>query len=622
VHPVTDAGASGRAAILKLYRDLWEFLGGERRSFAGALQLLALAQIVLLAVPYLSGRALDTIQLRGLDGIRAAGCWLSAGFLTACVGWLLHGPGRVLERRSALTVRRNMAARLLQSLFNRPLQWHESQHSAATAHRVQQSSRALSAFAQSQFIYLNGAVRLIGPLVALWWLQPAVGGAAALGIVLITVSVCGFDRAMLRLANLENDAERRYSAGLVDALGNTRTVYSLRQVKGISARLERRLADIFAPLKQFIVLNEAKWCVVDLASRGLSCALAALFVWLAYRARTPGAGHTLLLGSLYMVWEYAQQAGSVMSSIASNFQIFARQQADYASADVIQADAGHESAPGSVRTGLAQPSAPWRRLEIRDLTFRHAGARFEGPTLDRVCLHLERTRRYAVIGSSGSGKSTLLHVLAGLYCAERMALRIDGAVQESAAAAAQALRAAATLIPQDAEVYEGTLAENLGLCESVYGPPQARAYGSALDAACAHFVQAAPAGLDSQIAEQAVNWSGGQRSRIALARGVLAADGSALVLMDEPTANLDPVTELQVYANLFATFGGACLVSSVHRLSLLGLFDEVLVMREGRLVAQGSPSDLATGSAEFQRLVAAQGWSGTPGARPEASHAA
>ncbi|MGK3908238.1 hypothetical protein ABI084_15465, partial [Enterococcus faecium] len=77
-----------------------------------------------------------------------------------------------------------------------------------------------------------------------------------------------------------------------------------------------------------------------------------------------------------------------------------------------------------------------------------------------------------------------------------------------------------------------------------------------------------------------------QRQRVALARGVLAARGSGLVLLDEPTASLDPATEQRVYARLFETFADACLISSVHRLNLLDRFDGVLLMSEGRLIDQ------------------------------------
>ena len=98
----------------------------------------------------------------------------------------------------------------------------------------------------------------------------------------------------------------------------------------------------------------------------------------------------------------------------------------------------------------------------------------------------------------------------------------------------------------------------------------------------------------------------GDLSNEELARGLLAAAGSTLVLLDEPTANLDPQTEAAVLDNLFAALGDACLVSSVHRLNLLDRFDEVLVMHDGRLVAQGRAAVLAAVSPDFRRLVSAQ----------------
>ena len=591
--------------ILYLYKELWAQSAGQRRVLVLAVLLLIGAQCVLLAVPYLAGRAINALQLHGAAGMGDAGMWLMLVVLVTAGSWVLHGPGRILERNVALTVRRGISSGLVDKLFSLPLGWHEANHSAATAHRVQQSSHALTAFAQSQFIYLNSAIRLVGPVVALWWLQPVVGVAALIGLTVICASVLGFDRAMIRLARMENDAERHYAATLTDSLSNSTTLLALRQQRPIAALLERRLEAVFAPLRRAIVVNEAKWCTVDICSKALSCCLVATYAWLAIMA-IPSAtnAHALMLGSVYMVWEYASQAGGVVSALASHFQTFARQHADHASADPIrQAQASNASA-----SPLTAAGQTWDRLELRELTFRHPAARDAEPTLDQVTLSLERGKKYALIGNSGSGKSTLLRVLAGLYEAQRIVIdRTHAPAIICPIEAARLMRNTTTLIPQDAEVLEATLAENLALCEALAGAPPRSSYARALDLALvSDFVASGEAGLDSTIAERGANWSGGQRARVALARGLLAAAGSTLVLLDEPTANLDPQTEAAVLDNLFAALGDACLVSSVHRLNLLDRFDEVLVMHDGRLVAQGRAAVLAAVSPDFRRLVSAQ----------------
>ena len=601
------SGAAGKGGILYLYKELWGHSAGHRKHLLGAMALLVSAQSVLLAVPYLAGHAINSLQLHGAAGLRAAGVWLLLVVAVTAGSWLLHGPGRILERNVALAVRRRISSELVQKLFSLPLAWHESNHSAATAHRVQQSSHALTAFAQSQFIYLNSAMRLIGPIVALCVLQPAVGGAALAGLAIICGSVLGFDRAMIRLARLENDAERRYAATLTDSLGNSTTLLALRQQRPITALLNVRLEAIFAPLRRAIVLNEAKWCTVDIASKALSCSLVAMYAWLAANGGVSEVNqHALMLGSVYMVWEYASQAGGVVSSLASHFQTFARQHADHASADPIR-DAPSPGSTSSRANLLTATGQSWDRLELRELTFRHPAARSELPTLDHVTLSLERGKRYALIGSSGSGKSTLLRILAGLYEAQRIVI---DRTQEPAiicpAEAARLMRNTTTLIPQDAEVLEATLAENLGLCESLAGAPPRGSYARALELArVSDFVEPGEKGLENTVAERGANWSGGQRARVALARGLLAAAGSSLVLLDEPTANLDPQTEAAVYDNLFTALGDACIVSSIHRLNLLERFDEVLVMHNGRLVAQGRPGVLAAVSPDFRRLLSA-----------------
>ena len=603
--PGSEGAAKPNSGIFYLYEHLWAQSHGRRGMLLSAVALLLTAQCILLAVPYFAGRAINTLQADGAAGLGGAGMWLSLVIGASVISWMFHGPGRLLERNVALEIRRRISEGLLSRLLKLPLSWHEANHSGVTAHRVQQSSQALTAFTQSQFIYLSSAVRLVGPIVALWLLQPAIGITAIIGFVVICASVVSFDRAMIRLAHRENDAERRYSAALLDALGNITTLFALRQGRPMTELLRRRLDTIFVSLRRSIVLNEAKWCVVDISSKALSCGLVALFAWLAVRNAGGGSGQkTLMLGSLYMVWEYASQAGGVISAFASHFQTFARQHADFASADPIREAPIREDL--DVASELPVMVTQSEHYVIRDLVFTHPAARSERPTLDRVALTLQQGRRYALIGSSGSGKSTLLRVLAGLYEAERVVIdRRNAPAIVTPSAAAQLLRNNATLVPQDAEVLEGTLAENLALCATHAGAPSEAQYSQALNIACVtDFVPAGADGLNTAVVERGANWSGGQRARIALARGILAAADSPLVLLDEPTASLDVRTEARVYDHIFEALRGSCVISSIHRLHLLDRFDEVIVMHEGRVVAQGPAPLLAATSPDFRQLLA------------------
>lgn len=614
-----------------LYRALWEHAAGARPLLLYAFLLLLASQLFKLAVPWLAGNAINQIQAGGLEGMSEAGRWLGMVFAAIVASWLLHGPGRILERNVALKVRERLAALLVGRLLAAPLAWHERHHSGETTHRMQQSTHALYDFAQSQFIYLQNTVRLVGPIVALWLISPLVGAVALVGYGLIGLLITRFDRVMMRVAVEENRAERAYSATLVDVLGNVLSVLALRRGEGVARLIGERLAAVFGPLKKSIVLNEAKWCSVDLLASALWCVLvgvyaaeaAGVFGFGAAAGGAAAAAGTIALGKVFMVYEYSQQAGGVITAIAAHFQSLARQRADYAAAaPLLSAAPAPRPADGEDIAASA-----WRTLGLEGVRFAHGDGRASALALDRLAL--VRGRRYALVGPSGAGKTTLLRLLAGLDAPTAGVLSIDGESAPAAATVAVAgepsaagglasdaggvaamparLRHLATLIPQQAEMFDGTLAENL-LLGADRAPERIEA---ALHAACAdRVVEGLAQGLETRVVEGGANWSGGQRQRLALARGVLAAEGTSLLLLDEPTSSLDPETEARVYQRLFAHFPDAALVSSVHRLHLLDRFDEVILMRAGRIEAVGRAWELAQGSALFRELLAAQAVSG------------
>jgi ABC-type multidrug transport system fused ATPase/permease subunit len=583
-HVSRNTPSATGTGLRALYASFWRFAAGKRLAILGSSTLLVASQLLKLAIPYLAGQAINTLQLGGTDNLHRAGLWIAAVLGVVLLSWLMHGPGRVIERSVGIRVRQNVSDALYAKLAHLPLAWHESHHSGETLHRVDKTTFALYEFAQTQFIYLQNFVNLAGPLAALALISRPLGAAALVGYLIIAAVVIQFDRILGRYFAAENEAERRFSAALVDFLGNIYTVLSLRLQEVTRRMMRARLDAVFAPLKHSIVLNEGKWAAVDLLGISLSWGLVALYAWLANRS-----GGALLIGNLFMVYQYTQQAGAVIGSIAANYQQFARVRIDFASADPIW------HAPER-RVHAGEIPASWRDIEVQNLVVRYSRAHQDRPSLDRVALHMRRGERIALIGPSGAGKSTLLRVLGGLYDADQGLIVVDGIAHPRL----RTLGEIATLIPQDAEVFEASVRENL-----TFGVPTSEAmltHAIGL-AAFDSVVDTLPRGLDTEISERGLNLSGGQKQRLALARGILVAAQSSLVLLDEPTSNLDAVTEARIFGAVLAAFPEACIIASVHRLNLLGYFDRAVLMEAGRVVDVGTADDLSRRQPLFRELA-------------------
>lgn len=622
--PAAGKVSNPQLGIGFLYRELWRFAAGRRSTLMWAVLLLIGSQGFKLAVPALAGTALNTLQAQGLAGLSQAAQMVALVFLATLASWLMHGPGRILERNVALVVRQRVSTDLMERLYAAPLAWHETQHGVETAHRVQQTTRALYDFAQSQFIYLQSVVRLVGPVVALWLISPWVGVVAVVGYLVLAAIIVAFDKVMMRLAREENAADREYWASLSDGLVNVLSVLALRLQRGVLKLVETRLDAVFAPVRRAIVYNEGKWATVDLLNCVLWIVLLSLYVWLSMQGMVPagpevqaatdaaagaagsaasaaeGAAEGVRIGNLFMVYEYALQAGSVITGVAAHFQSLTRQKVDYTSGDEIRA----LPLPAEQATAVGAPEAAaipedWQQLKLSSVVFERQPADPSNPeavggSLTGIDLQLQRGKRYALVGPSGSGKTTLLRLLAGLYAPSAGQLQADGQSPLPAAAVAPALRSVATLLPQDAELFGGTLRENLAMADAAGGNAEAAQrtgdshYARALETAQASaFVAKMPGGLDAKVTARGGNLSGGQRQRVAIARALVAAEASSLLLLDEPTSALDPSTEAALIESFFEARADATIVASIHRPSLLPKFDALIMVEAGRVVATG-----------------------------------
>jgi ATP-binding cassette subfamily C protein CydC len=227
---------------------------------------------------------------------------------------------------------------------------------------------------------------------------------------------------------------------------------------------------------------------------------------------------------------------------------------------------------------------PLPPLRVHDLTF-HYGPDLP-PALEGLGFILPPGGRLALVGPSGAGKSTLINLLLRFWEYDQGSIRLGDT--EIRQLNQDELRESIGVVSQHTHLFGGTVRENLMMAR-----PEAREEELIHAARRAHlhdFVRSLPQGYDSWIGEQGLRLSGGERQRIAIARAIL--QDAPLLILDEPTANLDAITERQIMDELREVMEARTTLLVTHRLVGLEAMDEILVLRAGRVVERGCHHDL------------------------------
>ena len=218
-------------------------------------------------------------------------------------------------------------------------------------------------------------------------------------------------------------------------------------------------------------------------------------------------------------------------------------------------------------------------LELEQVTFAYPDQKLN--TLENVTLSIKAGEKIGIIGRIGSGKSTLGKMLLGLYPPSSGLIRLDGL--DITLIDPVALRKAVGCVPQDINLFHGTVRDNITLGAGAVDDEIV--VKAAKMAGVTDFTNIHPEGLDMPVAERGANLSGGQRQAIAVARAFMH-DPSILVL-DEPTSSMDHKSEQSIKEQLQEYCQDKTLVLVTHRMSLLDLVDRLIVIDRGKIVADG-----------------------------------
>ncbi len=237
------------------------------------------------------------------------------------------------------------------------------------------------------------------------------------------------------------------------------------------------------------------------------------------------------------------------------------------------------------------------RVEFRHVDFSYDPAK---PLIRDLNVTVQPGQKVAIVGPTGAGKTTVVNLLMRFYDIQRGQILIDG--QDVSGLSRAGTRRLFAMVLQDTWLFKGTVAENVA-----YGSPEAtRAQiEAACDCAyCDHFIRRLPQGYDTVISEDSTAVSSGQKQLLTIARALLA--DRALLILDEATSNVDTRTELLIQKAMDRLMGGRTCFVIAHRLSTIVDADLILVLRDGRIVEQGTHKSLLAQKGFYYQLFQSQ----------------
>jgi len=246
----------------------------------------------------------------------------------------------------------------------------------------------------------------------------------------------------------------------------------------------------------------------------------------------------------------------------------------------------------------AAAGKPVGRVCFDAVHFAYEG-RGDSPVLQQFELEVPAGSSVAIVGATGSGKSTAAKLIPRFYDIAQGSISIDGVDVRSLSL--RELRSSVGLVFEDTFLFSNTIAANIAFADPDADAAQIE---RAARLAGAHdFIAALPEGYRTAIGERGFSLSGGQRQRIAIARAILA-DPRVLIL-DDATSSVDPEKEHEIREAMAEVMAGRTTIVIAHRPATIALADRVVLLGEGRIVAQGSHSELLKTSAAYRDVLAA-----------------
>lgn len=465
--------------------------------------------------------------------------------------------------------------------------YFESVESGDLMSRLINDIAQIDSFLSQGFRRILGAlVGLIATLVAMVWMDRRLALATLLVVPVMLGVTRLFGIAARRAFRTRQESIGDVSATLAEELDGIKVAQAFNRTdRNRSAFTTRNATNRDANVNAATV-SSAFSPVLSVISAVATALVAALGGYYA-------AKHMVSIGVVVAFFAYARQFFNAVSQLSS---LYSDTQSALAGGERVFAllDTPIEIADASQAEDLGRVEG---RIEFERVRFRY---RTGDEILHGIDAVIPAGQTVAIVGPTGAGKTTLVNLVPRFYDPAEGTVRVDG--RDVRDVSLHSLRRSFGVVLQDPFLFSGTIAENIA-----YGDPDATADDvreAARVAGALEFIESLPDGFDTLVAERGATLSTGQRQLIAFARAIIG--DPAILILDEATSSVDTRTELAIQAAVRRILAGRTALVIAHRLSTVRDADRILVMDSGRVVEDGTYSQLLSAGGAFAALHEAQ----------------